>query len=632
LMAGPGRNLLETALPVWLPRQRWFGAKTRKIQSVRVLDWVDLPAASPASVPDADRSDGKTVAPALFFVEVAYSDGPADTYQLPLAFSNAAAADGLTSNNPLAILATFTTPTGAAVLHDATTREDFRQALLALIERNATLSFSTANAAAAEVSASPTSDDPHANNQPPSTGDSGVLPVAPVPINAQPGEAATPPRTEPATAPSAGAQSLPRESPAAGDTPGLDRLEARSSTAFSNTHASQNLLARVGSAEQSNTSIIYGKQFILKLFRRLQPGDNPDVEIGRFLTEVAHFPRIAPFLGEIAVTSASGEKTTVAMLQGLVANQGDGWQWFLEQLAGFFAAVAALPPPPQAPAPSFLSHGKLRSEAREHAQATLQAAALLGRRTAEMHMALATPTSDSAFAPEPFTSEDLNRDAQRIDAQITSTLEALKIKLSSLKDLTADDAALLLSRRIDLFARANAITASTAAGQRIRIHGDYHLGQTLRTGESSLEPGRELRTETGDFVLIDFEGEPARLLAERRQKQSPLKDVAGMIRSLSYAAYSGLDRFLADNPKRTRTPGSDSLTAWAIFWQNSASSEFLRSYRETVAANPALLPSTQQSESLLGAYLLEKALYELLYELNNRPLWLRIPLAGILSL
>src|ERR1700677_2303889 len=176
-----------------------------------------------------------------------------------------------------------------------------------------------------------------------------------------------------------------------------------------------------------------------------------------------------------------------------------------------------------------------------------------------MHLALATPTDNPAFSAEPVTAEDLNRDAQRIDAQITSTLEALKIKLSSLKDLTAEDAALLLSRRIDLFARANAITASTAAGQRIRIHGDYHLGQTLMTGESSLDPGRELRTETGDFVLIDFEGEPARLPAERRQKQSPLKDVAGMIRSLSYAAYSGLDRFLADNPKRTRTPGSDSL-------------------------------------------------------------------------
>jgi maltose alpha-D-glucosyltransferase/alpha-amylase len=244
-----------------------------------------------------------------------------------------------------------------------------------------------------------------------------------------------------------------------------------------------------------------------------------------------------------------------------------------------------------------------------------------------MHLALATPTRDPAFAAEPFTSENLDRDAHRINAQITSTLEALKIKLSTLKDQVADDAALLLSRRIQLFARANAITAQTPGGQRIRIHGDFHLGQTLRTGNAFAGQG----SDSGDFVLLDFEGEPARPLAERREKQSPLKDVAGMIRSLSYAAYSGLDQFHAANPELTRGR-SENVTAWAVLWQNSTSSQFLRAYHETIAANPALLPPTQQCQALLGAYLLEKALYELLYELNNRPTWLRIPLAGILAL
>ena len=127
------------------------------------------------------------------------------------------------------------------------------------------------------------------------------------------------------------------------------------------------LASRVGSAEQSNTSIIYGKQLILKLFRRLQPGENPDVEIGRFLTEVAHFPHIPPFLGEIAVTQPGGKKTTAAMLQGLVANQGDGWQWFLERLAEFFPAVAALPAPPTVPAPIFGEECEPPGEIREHA-------------------------------------------------------------------------------------------------------------------------------------------------------------------------------------------------------------------------------------------------------------------------
>jgi maltose alpha-D-glucosyltransferase/alpha-amylase len=369
------------------------------------------------------------------------------------------------------------------------------------------------------------------------------------------------------------------------------------------------------------------------MFRRLQIGENPDVEIGRFLTEVAHFPHFPPLLGEITMTAIDGnEKTTVAMLQGLVANQGDGWQWILERLAGFFSSVAAIPGPPAAPTPSFLDDREPLREALENAGPSINAVALLGRRTAEMHLALATPTDDSAFAAEPFTTEDLIRDAHRIEAQITAVLEAVKAKIPTLDDRTASDAGLLLSQRLALIARANSITSIEAAGQRIRIHGDYHLGQTLRTSGASRDLGMSADSEDSDFVLLDFEGEPARLLSERRQKQSPLKDVAGMIRSLSYAAHSGVDQFLTANQGVEHAVDSKNLTAWAVFWQNSAASEFLRSYREAIASNPALLPSAQQSQALLEAYLLEKALYELLYELNNRPSWLRIPLAGILAL
>ena len=304
-----------------------------------------------------------------------------------------------------------------------------------------------------------------------------------------------------------------------------------------------------------------------------------------------------------------------------MANEGDGWQWFLAQLNGFFTSVAGLSAPHEFPAPSFLHQREPLAEALDHAGPSLEAAALLGRRTAEMHLALAAATDDPTFAAEPLTKADLASDARRIGVQITSTLEALKARLSTLKDLTADDAGLLLSRRINLFARANAITSFTPAGQRFRIHGDYHLGQTLRTGGPS-----------SDFVLLDFEGEPARSLAERRAKQSPLKDVAGMIRSFSYAAYTGLDRYVTGLGEVAKTGDSDTLGAWANLWQNAVSSEFLRAYRETIGSNPAILPSPEQTESLLGAYLLEKALYEMLYELNNRPAWLRIPLAGILSL
>jgi maltose alpha-D-glucosyltransferase/alpha-amylase len=303
-----------------------------------------------------------------------------------------------------------------------------------------------------------------------------------------------------------------------------------------------------------------------------------------------------------------------------LANHGDGWQWFLDQLSSFFESVASLPTPREWPVPGFIDQRESPAEALKYAGTALEAAALLGRRTAEMHLALAIHTDDPAFAAEPFASVDQSRDARRIEAQIVSALDTLKGKLPALVDMAADDAALLLSRRRELIARAHAIESGRAAGKRIRIHGDYHLGQTLRTGTN---PG------SGDFVLLDFEGEPARPLIERRQKQSPLKDVAGMVRSFSYAAHSGINHFLAEGSSEI---APEPLAAWARLWQNSVSSEFLKAYRATIATNPDLLPPPEQAHTLYTAYLLEKALYELQYELNNRPAWLRIPISGILSM
>jgi maltose alpha-D-glucosyltransferase/alpha-amylase len=138
--------------------------------------------------------------------------------------------------------------------------------------------------------------------------------------------------------------------------------------------------------------------------------------------------------------------------------------------------------------------------------------------------------------------------------------------------------------------------------------------------------------ETGDFVLLDFEGEPARPLAERRRKQSPLKDVAGMLRSFSYAAFAGLKAHTDEHPDAAEKSMANRLRNWAIAWQNEMTAEFLGAYRETISANPGLLPQLREAQKLLDGYILEKALYELLYELNNRPAWLHIPIAGILSL
>ena len=394
-------------------------------------------------------------------------------------------------------------------------------------------------------------------------------------------------------------------------------LVGHSSNAFAEIRGTGPLPARTGSAEQSNTSILYDAKLIMKLFRRLQPGENPDTEIGRFLTEVAHFPRIAPFLGDITLKSKDTEPITIAMLQGLVENEGDGWQWTLDELSRYYDSVATLPSPQDlGPPPNLSSENETPSLAREHAALYLDAAALLGRRTAEMHIALATPTHNPDFLAESFTTADLVADADRIDVQLTQTLGALKRSMSQLTETTADNAALVLSRRIGLFARARAIAGATPAnaGQRIRIHGDYHLGQVLRS--------------RGDFVILDFEGEPARSLTARRAKQSPIKDVAGMLRSFSYAAYTALNAFAQRRPDDAKN-----LEPWTTLWQNAVSTEFLRAYQSTINATaPTLVPRANQSQLLLNAYLLEKALYELLYELDNRPTWVRIPLAGILAL
>ena len=585
LLAGPELSQLQTLLPAYLLRQRWFGAKSRTIASVRIEQWFDVP----------------DVSAAIVFVDVTYADAssgaPPETYQLPLALSPGPDADTLRASAPNSVLASVTTAEGPGILHDATAREDFRQALLSLIEARTTLCASRKN-------------------------ESVILSGAAAP---QSGSAAESKGPEAASAITSRSDHSRTEQVAS--------LAGIPSSTFPELRGIGPLPARISSAEQSNTSILYDQRLILKLFRHLQPGENPDVEIGRFLTEVAHFPRIAPFLGEIRDTDAEGKPTTVALLQGLVENEGDGWEFTLDELARYYESVATLPLPSDTGAPpSFTTElaGDTSSvvpvEAREHAGLSLDAAALLGRRTAEMHLALATPIDNPAFTPEPFTSDALAADVTRIRAQITSALDALKRAFNTLPDeLTTDTAALILSRRTQLFARAHALSElpPTEAGMRIRIHGDYHLGQLLRS--------------RNDYVILDFEGEPARPLAERRAKQSPLKDVAGMVRSFSYAAYSALDRFAQRNPAAAR-----SLEPWAQLWQNAVSNEFLHAWRATMAAPQAasaqpassshLTPQPQRAQRLLNAYLLEKALYELLYELNNRPAWARIPLAGILGL
>jgi maltose alpha-D-glucosyltransferase/alpha-amylase len=375
---------------------------------------------------------------------------------------------------------------------------------------------------------------------------------------------------------------------------------------------------RRGSAEQTNTSILYGDRFILKMLRRQEVGINPDAEIGRYLTEKANFGQVPPFAGSMEYRpSADGESSTLAMLQGFVANEGDGWKWTTEELDRYFETSAPLPFPEElrdgTQDPVELSERPALLLARDHVGIYLDSAIVLGRRTAELHLALASATDDPAFAPEPLTAGDLQTLLTDLRQHAARVFDVLKGRLPYLPDEVVEIAAAVLSRRTQLLEHFDDLRPETFRTWRMRIHGDYHLGQVLK-----------VKT---DFVIIDFEGEPARPLPDRRAKQSPLKDVAGMLRSFSYAAYSSLIKFSTRHPTDIA-----SLEPWAQLWVRCVAAEFLRAYRETAQGAEFLPVDSAEFRRILDVFLVDKALYEVLYELNARPAWVRIPLMGIISL
>jgi len=389
------------------------------------------------------------------------------------------------------------------------------------------------------------------------------------------------------------------------------------------------LPVRRGSAEHHNTLMFFGDQIVLKLFRRPQAGRNPDCEVGKYLTEKVHFQGVPPFAGSLAYVPANGERAALAMLEGFAPNQGDGWTLALEELARYYenCATVAFPESGSAAAGDVmdLAEQEPSQVARNHVGIALDSAARLGRRTAELHLALASPTDDPAFTPEPMSASDVQSLLASLRKESSAVLDLLKDSIAGLPDDLTDLAGLVLGLRrqiLDSFRLPSGNEGGNAAGhaagegafgQRIRIHGDYRLGKILQAKT--------------DYVVFDFEGEPARPIAERHVKHSPLKDVAGMLRSLGYAAYAGLIGYTARRPEDW-----ESLEPWARLWERSAGAEFLRAYRSAVQNAPLVPPADGNFRRLLAIHLLDKALNELSYELNNRPTWVRIPLMGILSL
>jgi maltose alpha-D-glucosyltransferase/alpha-amylase len=369
-------------------------------------------------------------------------------------------------------------------------------------------------------------------------------------------------------------------------------------------------ISRMG-VEQSNTSILFGHRLIVKLFRRLEPGTNPDLEISLQLTERAGFGRVPAVAGAFEYLGPGAQPGTLAMMQQLVPSQGDGWTHALGAVGRFYEDVGDqiapdIPGTPWAavdlPEPVTVAIG-----------AYIDTAATLGRRTAEMHLALAGETSDAAFSAEPLTRVDLDRMAASATKQAQDALQALMAARADLTDEVRASAEQLLQSRDTLLERIRCAPPLEFVASKIRVHGDYHLGQVLWS--------------EGDFYILDFEGEPARPLEERRLKQSPLKDVAGMIRSFGYAAYAGLFAFASS--RRSEFPR---LEGWARVWHLGASAAFLRTYFALVDESLLVPRIEKDRDGLLRLFVLEKALYELNYELNNRPEWARIPLRGILDL
>ncbi|MCB1919414.1 MAG: alpha-amylase, partial [Candidatus Competibacteraceae bacterium] len=377
--------------------------------------------------------------------------------------------------------------------------------------------------------------------------------------------------------------------------------------------------------DSSNTTIAIGNRMLLKGYRRLQPGISPELEMGRFLTDVAAFGNAAPLAGALEYEDEeNGTVIALAILQGFVANQGDAWTYTLDYLKRFFddclsqQTEPAVPETDESPSP--------------HA-VFLLFATTLGRRTGELHRALAQTTGNPAFDPEPITAADMTHWLDQIREEVEMTFERLRQALDRLPEAVRDLANQVLDAQIGLpragryaslaaqvleargaaAARSAQVEAMTPHAMKTRYHGDYHLGQVLVAKD--------------DVIIIDFEGEPARSLEERRGKHSPLRDVVGMLRSFNYAAHAALRQVTADGASDRET-----LLSHAHEWEQQTRTAFLAGYTEAAGDSPGYPADPDQVRVLLELFALEKACYELRYELDNRPAWVEIPLGGLCEL
>jgi maltose alpha-D-glucosyltransferase/alpha-amylase len=368
----------------------------------------------------------------------------------------------------------------------------------------------------------------------------------------------------------------------------------------------EGLKARVHSVDQSNSSIMYGSSLFLKLYRKLEDGTNPDAELTCFLSERGKFEFVPTYCGTLEFRRTRGESRVLGLMVGQIAHGGEAWSYTVDSVARFFERVLERRPTTAPGADEGPLEELIGGVYPERVR-------LLAIRTGEMHLALASDTADPNFSPEPINGQYRRSLYQSMRAMTRRMILLAQKKLGDVPEQNRKDIADVIGAESAILAQQGQLLNTRIEAVRTRVHGDYHLGQVLYTGK--------------DFIVLDFEGEPARTLTERRMKRSPLRDVAGMMRSFHYAAYAALWQ-----RKTFRAEDVTFLEPWAEAWAEWVSRLYLDAYQKAVVGASLIPSDPNAAKVLLRALLLEKATYEVVYELNNRPSWVVLPIRGMLAL
>lgn len=513
-------------LPEFIGRQRWYGSKTKKIKSTRILDWAAF------NVP-AEKCG-------LFVVEVETADGAKELYSLYLSVAGGYRAKQLIEHQPRHVVAELRRRSESIAVYDALQSDHFCRKLLQAIGGGQ-------------------------------------------PVRMQNGELET---------------------------------EATNNFARYGAPAESGDIKRVHS-EQSNTSIVYGEHCILKLYRKLQQGTNPDYDMSRFLTEQGDFHNVPAVAGALTYRKADNiQRYMIGLLHQYFVNQGDGWALTVEELRRFYERAETR----LHLLCKFTTEGRTLAqlladdipvEVQQMMGIYLEDTHKLGLRTGQMHRILASGKPGTAFSAESMTANELAHFAKETSERAEKIYELLAAHTAKAQPPQRDMIAELISMKEEIAGRVQKLTQCSGL-KKIRCHGDLHLGQVLNIFD--------------DFIIFDFEGEPGRSIEERVQKQPALKDVAGMVRSFNYAGFASLFKFAHNRPEDI-----DQFLPWAMACSTWSAVAFLKGYRTATTGSEVVPGTADEFTRALEPFVVDKAIYEINYELNNRPDWLTIPLVGLLE-